>query len=346
MRRYILLLLAVLLTGAALQAQQKTAGIQIFHASADPDIPAIDLWLDNTLLIENFKLGDATPIIEIPADSTLFINCYLAGTSPDIFPFMGTNVRVNEGETWMVMLTGLVNESEFVRNPDGWYTFFIFRNSLILRDEALSPNVTDLMFFNTVTDSPGLDIYDETNAELLKDVQYCWQKDYVSVMPKQKTFTLRNNRNPQEVIGTYSMDLKDNAGQTAFIFMTGFLEPALNQDGPALKLQAVYPDGSVEQLSNVTSVDNPATPRESTVEIYPMPVRSAATVSFSLDRTAPVTLLLYNNAGIQVYSESLGRHAPGTYSVPLQSASLPSGIYRATVQMGGVQESRHFMVVR
>lgn len=79
---------------------------------------------------------------------------------------------------------------------------------------------------------------------------------------------------------------------------------------------------------------------------FPNPFSSETTVRFTLAEEAPVTLHLYNNAGIEVRTLQLGVLAAGERSVALSAQALPSGTYRYTVEAGNSRAHGVMVIVR
>ena len=70
------LILIFLFTGANYLFAQ-TARLQVIHNAADPGAVSVDIYLNGTLLLDNFEFRDATPYIDAPAGTP--INIGVAG---------------------------------------------------------------------------------------------------------------------------------------------------------------------------------------------------------------------------------------------------------------------------
>ena len=55
----------------------QTARLQVIHNAADPGAVSVDIYLNGTLLLDNFGFRDATPYIDAPAGTP--INIGVAG---------------------------------------------------------------------------------------------------------------------------------------------------------------------------------------------------------------------------------------------------------------------------
>ena len=54
-------------------ASSQTARIQVIHNAADPAADSVDIYLNGTRLLDNFKFRTATPFIDAPAGVALNI---------------------------------------------------------------------------------------------------------------------------------------------------------------------------------------------------------------------------------------------------------------------------------
>jgi hypothetical protein len=74
-------------------------------------------------------------------------------------------------------------------------------------------------------------------------------------------------------------------------------------------------------------------PAAAALTVFPNPLRSDATVRFSLDRPQRVTLAVYDVLGRRLLVRDLGVQPAGEAQHRLDVASLPSGVY--VVRLGG-----------
>ncbi|MFN3939117.1 MAG: hypothetical protein ACK4IY_00935, partial [Chitinophagales bacterium] len=52
----------------------QTARVQVIHNSADPAANRVDVYLNGSLLLNNFKFRTATPFIDAPAETPITIS--------------------------------------------------------------------------------------------------------------------------------------------------------------------------------------------------------------------------------------------------------------------------------
>ena len=81
-------------------------------------------------------------------------------------------------------------------------------------------------------------------------------------------------------------------------------------------------------------------------QAWPNPFNPTATISFSLDRTAPARLSVFNIIGQEVAVLAEGVLEAGRHQVTFDAAGLPSGLYLYNLQSEGRQLSGRMLLVR
>jgi S-formylglutathione hydrolase FrmB len=82
------------------------------------------------------------------------------------------------------------------------------------------------------------------------------------------------------------------------------------------------------------------------LRVYPNPVRSTTTFSFSLGRSEQATLRLYDVAGKRVDTLLDGHLAEGAHAVRWDARDVPSGVYYFQLASGSRAESRKLVVAK
>ncbi|MEJ2545974.1 MAG: hypothetical protein P8Y99_18075, partial [Calditrichaceae bacterium] len=98
---------------------QATARLQVIHNAADPAAESVDVYLDGTLLIDDFGFREATAFIDAPANQA--INVGIApGTSSSVDDTLKNFVfNLAEGGTYVAIANGVLDPESFTDNPDG-----------------------------------------------------------------------------------------------------------------------------------------------------------------------------------------------------------------------------------
>lgn len=79
---------------------------------------------------------------------------------------------------------------------------------------------------------------------------------------------------------------------------------------------------------------------------YPNPFNPATKIDYTVARSGPVSIKVYNTLGQQVATLLDENLAPGEYQVTFDGAHLPSGVYVYTMRAGSFSESKKFVLMK
>ncbi|MBU0507411.1 T9SS type A sorting domain-containing protein [bacterium] len=82
------------------------------------------------------------------------------------------------------------------------------------------------------------------------------------------------------------------------------------------------------------------------LDIYPNPFNSTTTFAFSLPRSSPVTLSVFNTLGQRVRDVNLGGLAAGEHRYLFDAGDLPSGLYLARIEAVGTTRTQKVVLIR
>ncbi len=147
--------------------------------------------------------------------------------------------------------------------------------------------------------------------------------------------------------GSCAALLHEDPGTDSFFVLFGFPLYFMQPEGVRALFQKLIPD-----LIDLTPADDPATPPlAASLEVFPNPFRSSASLRISLPRKSPLSLTLYNLRGQAVRSIQAGVKAAGTYNFSLDyrddhGSALPNGIYLLKMEHAGGSLSRKISLVK
>jgi WD40 repeat protein len=98
------------------------------------------------------------------------------------------------------------------------------------------------------------------------------------------------------------------------------------------------------QYSGTNVHETPAEVAQSTVTMYPNPVRDAAMVSFELNDNAAVSYQVYDFSGRMVKAERMGNYGQGKHEINVSVDGLAKGAYVLRLNAGSKTSSVKFMV--
>jgi len=248
---YGLILMALLFVGStALMAQ--SARVQIIHNSADAEAEVVDVWLNETKLIENFSFRTATPFIDAPAGVLLNIGIAPPNSSSWTQSFRIKQVALTAGETYVVVASGIISTSGY--NPSPTFKVSVYP---VGREAASQPENTDVLVVHGSTDAPTVDIY-ETGVgagQIVNNLVYENVAGYLELPTMNYVLEIRDETG-QNTVAAYdaplaSLNLEGNA---ITVLASGFLNPGNNSNGPAFGLWAALSSGGdlIELPASVT----------------------------------------------------------------------------------------------
>ena len=112
---YLIAMLAILIGSTYAQ----TARLQVIHNAADPGAASVDIYLNGTLLLDNFSFREATPYIDAPAGTPINIGVAGPNSTSAADTLKNFNVTLTENETYVAIANGVLDPNSYSANPDG-----------------------------------------------------------------------------------------------------------------------------------------------------------------------------------------------------------------------------------
>jgi hypothetical protein len=110
---------------------------------------------------------------------------------------------------------------------------------------------------------------------------------------------------------------------------------------------ADFTTGQILKVTGVEDREVASLPDRLTLDQnYPNPFNPTTVLSYQLAAAGHVTLAVYDLLGRQVAVLVNGEIAAGAHRAEFNAAGLPSGIYVARMQAGGISESRKMVLMR
>jgi hypothetical protein len=248
------------------------AEIQIIHNAADPAAAIVDVYVNGNLALDNFAFRTATPFIPLPSGTLLNI-----GIAP------GNSMSVNDtiknfqatlmvGQRYIAVANGVLNPASFAVNPDGKSTAFTLFIQNNIRNMAMNAGDVDFIALHGSSDAPTVDVIARNVATLVNNASYSDITPYISVPPASYTLDVTPAAG-SPIVATFTADLSGLTGGSAVVFASGFLDPSMNQNGPAFGLFAALANGTVVAFPSVSVarlqvIHNAADPAAANVDIY------------------------------------------------------------------------------
>jgi hypothetical protein len=250
----------------------ETARLQVIHNSADLAASQVDVYLNGNLLLDNFAFRTATPFIDIAAgvSHTIAIapsNSMSVNDAIAQFPAM-----FDADETYVVVANGIVSPSGY--SPATPFNIYVYAMG---RETSSSSSVVDVMVFHGSTDAPVVDVNEITlgGATIIDGMAYGDFTGYLSlpvsnyglqILPDDQSSVVAEYLAPLSTLGL--------GGKALTVVASGFLNPAVNSNGPAFGLWVALPTGGpLVQLPTLETarlqvIHNSADLAASQVDVY------------------------------------------------------------------------------
>jgi Domain of unknown function (DUF4397)/Secretion system C-terminal sorting domain len=275
----------------------QTARVQVIHNSPDLAATTVDVYLNNTLLLDNFAFRQASPFVDAPAGVPISIQIK-PSTSTVATPALFTATpTLATGSKYIVVADGIVSATGY--SPNQPFQLAIFNQA---RETGLTPTKTDVLVHHGSPDAPAVDVI-ETSVPAGTIVDNIAYPSFTSNYLELNTANYTLNVTPaagSPVVASYSAPLATLAlqGKALTVLASGFLNPAVNSNGPAFGLFVALNTGGTLIPLPVNNLAND-TFKTKNISFYPNPATSILNVEMeNLDKNAKFTVTDFNGRTI------------------------------------------------
>lgn len=318
------------------------ARLQVIHNSADAAAAMVDVWLNDTKLLENFPFRHATPFIDAPAGVEFTISLKAPGSTTAENPLWSKNYVLEAGKTYILVANGIISTSGY--NPIQPFDIYIYPSG---REFSSSSDITDVLVFHGSTDAPKVTVW-ETGigaGQIIQDFDYGEFAGYLSLPAQDYTLQIRDE-NGNIALFTYSAPLQNlGLGGTALtVLASGFVDPSSNNNGSPFGLYVALPSGgSLIPLSGLSNI--PSVSRKNAVNIYPNPAKDFIQVNINSERATTFQISIINILG-SVVKNDLIFHDQGNSFYSVSVNDLPEGIYIVDVSGENQRFAQKIRIIR
>ena len=324
------------------------ARLQVIHNAADVLADPVDVYLDGTLLLDDFAFRAATPFIDAPAGVEFNIGVAPGNSTSVNDTLKNFPATLENGNTYVAIANGVLDPNSYAVNPDGRNTAFTLFVKDMARESGTGSDV-DFFVVHGSTDAPTVDVIARGVATLVDDAAYSDITGYISVPPANYTLDL-TLADGTTLVQNYIADLRTLGGGSAVVFASGFLDPSVNQNGEAFGIFFALADGTVGQFPvGVASVENISgvTPDNySLAQNYPNPFNPSTTINFAIPNSEFVTLKVFNILGSEVATLVNENLSAGSYRFNFDAQGLASGIYLYELNAGSFREIKKMNLLK
>ncbi|NQW30253.1 MAG: DUF4397 domain-containing protein [Ignavibacteria bacterium] len=245
-----LALLAVLEDGRVIKypvlSGSQTSRVQMVHASADPTLQVVDVWINGVRVYDNLGFKKAGGFQNFASGTPMEIAIASATSTSPANPIATITIDpIRPGRTYTMVLHGVSDTSKFVKNPEGRDTrlgIALLENALeaspvagknVVRTAHFAPDLPRVTVKSSQTTFLSQGSYSESNPE------------YLAAEGANDTLWVSDATTDSVLAGFVgSFGGSDKA---YLVVITGFLAPdAGNQNGPKRSLMVVSANGGVE----------------------------------------------------------------------------------------------------
>jgi hypothetical protein len=220
---------------------QATARLQVIHNSADLAAASVDVWLDNTLLLDNFAFRTATPFIDAPSGVNFKISIQPSSSTDTVNALFTKTFNLQDGKTYVVIANGIVSGSGY--SPATPFDLYAYDMG---REAATSGSNTDILVFHGSTDAPVVDVKEVAAGAgtIVDDLAYGSFAGYLELPTADYSLQIRDAHGITTVaqfdapLATLGLN-----GAAAVAVASGFLDPGMNSNGPAFGIYVALPSG-------------------------------------------------------------------------------------------------------
>ena len=146
--------------------------VRVIHTV--PDAPSVDVYANDTLLVNNLAYGNYTDYLPVP-EGTYEISLYATGTRNT--PVISNMLTVNRNAMLTVAAAGLLRNIELLAITDA--------------DEAEMPGKAMVRFLHLSPNAPAVDITLPNGTVIFRNVSFRHITHYIDVTPMNYTLQVR-----------------------------------------------------------------------------------------------------------------------------------------------------------
>jgi hypothetical protein len=263
------LFVALPLGGALLPLPESTAEIQVIHNCADAAASLVDVYVNDSLAIDNFAFRTATSFLEVPAGVDLEVAIAPSNSTSSSAALATFTYNLDAGQKYTIVAAGIVSPTGY--NPSVPFTLHVSPNA---QTEATDSTNTDILVYHGSTDAPVVSIWQPDTTLLFSEFAFGDFEGYLNLSTDDYVLQIRDNSGNQ-IVKAYDAPLATLGleGEAIVVVASGFLNPAANSNGPAFGLWVALPSGGPlvqlpESKARVQIIHNSADLAAAEVDIY------------------------------------------------------------------------------
>ena len=303
---------------------------QVIHNSPNP---TVDVYLDDTRILDNFAFRQATPFILLPAREPITLSVAPGnGTSVGDAIYSLPIARLETGKDYIVMAAGVVG------SPTRPFQLYVNENG---RRRSASAAIVDLSLFHGSPDAPAVDVQLAGGGPIIfNDVAFGNFSPYFSAPVGSYVIQVTPANDNTNIVESYLAVISTLGGQAAVVFASGFLSGT-----PGFGVWVALPNGSTFPLP-VFVRTNDLEDRLLALQLAPNPAVHETWARFELSEPTPLRYAVRDFTGRLLLEGNLGLLPAGPFAERIEVGKLPAGTYQFEIRSDNGIQVRKFMVQR
>ena len=322
---------------------EATAYVQIIHNVADAAAAQVDIYVDGELALDDFEFRQATEYLPFVAGVDFTVAIQPANSTSAENPLAEFTYNLEADKYYTIIASGIVSGEGY--NPSPAFDLAVYAGS---RPSAAESTNIDVLVYHGSTDAPTVDVVETLvgAGTVIDDFSYGEFSGYLELPNEDFVLEIRD-QSGEVTVAAYSAPLKTLKVQGASItvFASGFLNPAVNSDGPAFGLFAALADGTVLELPTATtSVKNETI--FNNASLFPNPAKEIANININLSTASDVVIDIIDVNGQTIITNNLGFKNIGEQFIPVDLNNLSNGVYMLRIKSGNSIEYLKLNVIK
>ena len=309
-----------------------TARVQVIHNSADLAAAQVDVWLNNTPLLDNFTFRNASPFVDAQAGVPFDVSIALPTSTDTIGALARFTYNLEAGETYILIANGIVSASGY--SPATPFDLYVQSGA---RETSNVASNVDVLVFHGSTDAPVVDVVETSvpAGTIVNDLSHGEFAGYLELAEADYTLLIETMGTPVVSCNAPLASL-GLAGNAITVLASGFLDPMVNSQGASFGLWVALPTGgALVELPLPTGVKENEIVRSLTA--YPNPAIDEVVLDMDLLTKGLSTLYIQDALGRQLQVKDLGTLSSGQQRVNVDLSTLSAGAYWLRLENGSGQ---------
>jgi hypothetical protein len=321
-----------------------SARVQVIHNSADLAASTVDVYLNDSLLIDNFAFRTASPFVDAPATIDFNVGIAPANSTSSADAIANFTYNLADGGTYVITANGIVSGTGY--QPATPFNLYVKADA---REVATAPGNTDILVFHGCTDAPTVDVAETAvlgGATVVDNLDYGVYTDYISVPTGDYVLQVRTADGTPLVSYQAPLATLGLNGAALTVVASGFLDPTVNSNGPGFGLWAALASGgALVELPLVTGINEEWSAVNGT-SLFPVPARDELNLRLNAANDLRASLRIIDAAGRTVVERANTWLVRGENRIQLPVNELSSGVYRLSLQGQDGSLNMPFQIVR